>query len=97
MINPAPGVVLAANTGGSQGDTGQGDTGGTGQGSGQPLPGQLIVPGSPQQSSTDKKKGKQCMTTCAQWGEECILVNQGAGGMQRRCRHVCKQFTEECY
>ena len=97
-VDPTP-FLMADDTGGNQGGGG----GGSGQGSGQqiqgqPLPGQLIVPGSPQQGQGDNsKKGKQCMTTCAQWGEECMLVNQGAGGMQRRCRHVCKKFTEECF
>lgn len=87
LAGPAGTVIRADDTGSDQG----GDSG--------PLPGQLIVPGSqqPSQDQNQDKKGKQCMTTCAQWGEECMLVNQGAGGMQRRCRRVCKQFTEECF
>ena len=89
---PVASMIVADDTSGSQAG------GGSGQANKQPLPGQLVVPGSPQQGQGDKnKKGKQCVTVCAQWGQECILVNQGAGGLQRRCRHVCKQFTEECY
>ena len=42
-------------------------------------------------------KGEKCMTVCARWGEDCLLINKGAGGMERKCRRTCKQFAEECF
>lgn len=61
----------------------------------EPLPGELIIPGAA--PTGDEEKEKKCMTVCGRWGEECILVNKGAGGMERKCRRTCKQFTEECF
>lgn len=59
----------------------------------EPLPGTYILPGTP---GPDRNVEK-CMTVCARWGEECIIVNKGPGGMQRKCRRTCKQFAEECF
>ena len=61
----------------------------------EPQPGELVLPqGASKADDSDKKK---CMTVCARWGEECTLINQGAGGLQRRCRRTCQQFSEECF
>lgn len=57
------------------------------------MPGTLIMPEAPGQDS----KREKCMTVCARWGEDCLLINKGAGGMQRKCRRTCKQFAEECF
>lgn len=59
-----------------------------------PMPGELVMPAGAQ---GERKEEKQCMTVCARWGEECILINKGAGGMERRCRRTCQQFAEECF
>ena len=56
--------------------------------------GTYILPESPGQDSKGEKK---CMTVCARWGEDCLLINKGAGGMERKCRRTCKQFAEECF
>ena len=62
----------------------------------QPQPGELIIPEEmTKEPGTDEKK--QCMTVCARWGDECVLVNKGAGGMERKCRRTCQQFAEECF
>ncbi|MNC97843.1 hypothetical protein D3C83_156320 [compost metagenome] len=58
------------------------------------MPGELILPEEMVPDSGSEKK--QCMTVCSNWGEECMLVNKGAGGMERKCRRTCKQFAEEC-
>jgi hypothetical protein len=58
-----------------------------------PLPGELVLPAGVE----GERKEKQCMTVCARWGEECILINKGAGGMDRRCRRTCQEFAEECF
>ena len=58
-----------------------------------PLSGTLVFPA----AVDEKKTEKECMTVCARWGEDCMLVNHGAGGMSRKCRRSCKQFTEECF
>lgn len=50
----------------------------------------------PETASQDAKREK-CMTVCARWGEDCLLINRGAGGMERKCRRTCKQFAEECF
>jgi len=62
--------------------------------------GTYILPDAPGKDT----KGKTCMTVCALWGEDCILISQGTGGehggnggYKRRCRHTCKQFSEECF
>jgi len=55
--------------------------------------GTYILPEAPGQDN----KGEKCMTVCARWGEDCLLINKGAGGMQRKCRRTCKQFAEECF
>ncbi len=55
--------------------------------------GTYILPESPGQD----QKGEKCMTVCARWGEDCLLISKGAGGMQRKCRRTCKQFAEECF
>jgi hypothetical protein len=57
------------------------------------LPGSYILPEAP----GSERKPDKCMTVCARWGEECIIVNKGPGGMQRKCRRTCKQFAEECF
>jgi hypothetical protein len=62
----------------------------------QPLPGELVLPEEMRGDDSGEEK-KQCMTVCARWGEECILVNRGAGGMERKCRRTCQQFAEECF
>ena len=59
-----------------------------------PLPGELVLPADARPQDGGEK---QCMTVCARWGEECILINKGAGGMERRCRRTCQQFAEECF
>ena len=55
--------------------------------------GAYILPESP----GPENKGQKCMTVCARWGEYCLLINKGAGGMERKCRRTCKQFAEECF
>ncbi|HEY7839974.1 MAG TPA: hypothetical protein VIC61_00275 [Gammaproteobacteria bacterium] len=61
----------------------------------EPLPGELVIP---EEMGRDPGTEKtQCMTVCARWGEECILINKGAGGMERKCRRTCQQFAEECF
>ena len=60
----------------------------------QPLPGTLILPNAEPEKPDSEKK---CMTVCARWGEECMLLNRGAGGMERKCRRTCKQFAEQCF
>ena len=60
--------------------------------------GTYVLPESP----APDNKGQRCITVCAQWGEECILITQGhdgraTGGMRKRCRHTCKQLAEECF
>ena len=62
----------------------------------QPLPGELIIPDEMGGDKGQEEK-KQCMTVCAEWGEECMLINKGAGGMERKCRRTCQQFAEECF
>ncbi|MEX2525437.1 MAG: hypothetical protein WD750_10810 [Gammaproteobacteria bacterium] len=59
-----------------------------------PRPGTLVLPDQKKETGQGKKK---CMTVCARWGEECAYINRGAGGMTRKCRRTCKQFTEECF
>lgn len=59
----------------------------------QAMPGSLMLPEAPGKDV----KPEKCMTVCAKWGEECLLINKGAGGMQRKCRRTCKQFAEECF
>jgi hypothetical protein len=61
----------------------------------EPLPGELVIPEEMRGDPGVEKK--QCMTVCARWGEECILINKGAGGMERKCRRTCQQFAEECF
>ena len=58
-----------------------------------PAAGTYILPEAPGPGT----EGKKCMTVCARWGEDCLLINKGAGGMQRKCRRTCKQFSEECF
>jgi hypothetical protein len=57
------------------------------------VPGTLILPEAPGEDT----KGEKCMTVCARWGEDCLLINKGRGGMERKCRRTCKQFAEECF
>ena len=57
------------------------------------MPGTFMMPDAPGQDA----KPEKCMTVCARWGEDCLLINKGAGGMQRKCRRTCKQFAEECF
>ena len=54
-----------------------------------PLDGELQLPDD-YKTAEDKK----CMTICDKWGEDC-LINPRTGG--RKCRRVCKSFTEECF
>ena len=61
----------------------------------EPLPGELLLPESVQPVQDGREK--QCMTVCARWGEDCMLINKGAGGMERKCRRTCQQFAEECF
>ena len=39
-------------------------------------------------------EGKECLTVCKKWGENCAL-NPRTGA--RKCRRVCKQLGEECF
>ena len=55
----------------------------------QPIDGELLLPDDYNQA-TEKK----CMTVCDKWGEDCI-INPRTGS--RKCRRVCKSFTEECF
>ncbi|MBI1732655.1 MAG: hypothetical protein HYR49_07800 [Gammaproteobacteria bacterium] len=55
--------------------------------------GVLLLPDPP----GEDVKGEKCMTVCARWGEECLLINKGRGGQERKCRRTCKQFAEECF
>ncbi len=55
--------------------------------------GTYILPEAPGQDN----KREKCMTVCARWGEDCLLINKGVGGMERKCRRTCKQFAEECF
>lgn len=59
----------------------------------QAVPGSFLLPEAPGQDS----KREKCMTVCARWGEDCMLINKGVGGMERKCRRTCKQFAEECF
>jgi hypothetical protein len=61
----------------------------------QPKAGELVLP--EELKGTEDGGEKKCMTVCARWGEECILVNKGAGGMERKCRRTCLEFAEECF
>ena len=54
-----------------------------------PSDGELVLP-----DDYQKKEEKKCLTVCDQWGEDCI-INPGTGS--RKCRRVCKSFTEECF
>ncbi|MBI2994727.1 MAG: hypothetical protein HYY48_11215 [Gammaproteobacteria bacterium] len=81
---PAPPVLLAQDAG---------ETGKTVE----PMPGELIIPqNSLKPSEPAEDDERNCMTVCVRWGEECLLINKGAGGMERKCRRTCKQLGEEC-
>jgi hypothetical protein len=54
-----------------------------------PLDGELLLP-----DDYDEAEDKKCMTVCDRWGEDCI-INPRTGS--RKCRRVCKSFTEECF
>ncbi len=54
-----------------------------------PLDGELVLP-----DDYNEADDKKCLTVCDQWGEDC-LINPRTGG--RKCRRVCKSFTEECF
>jgi hypothetical protein len=54
-----------------------------------PIDGELVMP-----DDYNKADEKKCMTVCDQWGQDCI-VNPRTGN--RKCRRVCKSFTEECF
>lgn len=62
----------------------------------EPMPGELVIPQNSLKAEPDDDGEKKCMTVCARWGEECMLINKGAGGMERKCRRTCKQLGEEC-
>ena len=55
--------------------------------------GTLVLPA----AAEEEKKEKKCMTVCGRWGEECMFINRGAGGMTKKCRRACKKFVEECF
>ena len=55
----------------------------------------LLLPNSLQ--PLEQQEGRNCMTVCAAWGEDCTYINRGIGGTTRICRRVCQQFTEECF
>lgn len=64
----------------------------------EPVPGELVIP-QDSLKTTEPPAGegeRNCMTVCVRWGEECVLINKGAGGMERKCRRTCKQLGEEC-
>ena len=72
------------------------ENGNDGRESTSPAPGSLVLPDEskvPEENTGEKK----CMTVCARWGEECQYINRGAGGLSKKCRRACKQFTEECF
>ena len=54
-----------------------------------PLDGELVLP-----DDYNKVDDKKCLTVCDQWGKDCI-INPSTGS--RKCRRVCKSFTEECF
>ena len=83
--------LIALLLGAAGASAGEQDAGGAEQ----PLPGELIIP--EEMTGDQGEEKKQCMTVCARWGEECILINKGAGGMERKCRRTCQQFAEECF
>lgn len=72
------------------------DTGKAGEAADQPKPGELVIPQDSLKGESQDEGEKKCMTVCVRWGEECMLINKGAGGMERRCRRTCQQFGEEC-
>jgi hypothetical protein len=57
--------------------------------SAKPLDGELLLP-----DDYNKAEEKKCMTICDKWGQDCI-INPSTGS--RKCRRVCKSFTEECF
>lgn len=59
----------------------------------EPRPGSLVLPAAAETEKTEK----QCMTVCSRWGEECTFINRGSGGLSKKCRRACKQFSEECF
>ncbi len=60
-------------------------------------PGTLLLPAGVESGDAADTAKKQCMTVCSRWGEECTFINRGIGGMSRKCRRACKQFSEECF
>ena len=54
-----------------------------------PLNGELLLP-----DDYNEAENKKCLTICDQWGKDCI-INPSTGS--RKCRRVCKSFTEECF
>ncbi len=54
-----------------------------------PLDGELVLP-----DDYNNADDKKCLTVCDRWGEDC-LINPRTGS--RKCRRVCKSFTEECF
>lgn len=61
-----------------------------------PAPGTLVIPGEDEDRENDTGE-KKCMTVCARWGEDCQYIDRGAGGLSKKCRRACQQFTEECF
>jgi hypothetical protein len=59
-----------------------------------PAPGNQLFPGT---NERNEREGKNCMTVCARWGEECTYTDRGKSGTTRDCRRTCQQFTEECF
>ena len=58
-----------------------------------PQDGEILLPDD-YNKSDEKSDEKKCVTVCDQWGQDCI-VNPKTGS--RKCRRVCKSFTEECF
>ncbi|MEJ2760455.1 MAG: hypothetical protein P8126_02650 [Gammaproteobacteria bacterium] len=91
-------LLLLLPAGGSVADAAvllTGDPPGASQGRDQPAPAAVEMPSGKQGHNQTKKKS--CMTVCARWGKECTYVNRGPGGTTKKCRRVCKQFTQECF
>ena len=62
-----------------------------------PEPGELLViPQNSLKAEPGSEAERKCMTVCVRWGEECMLINKGAGGMERKCRRTCTKLGEEC-
>jgi len=63
---------------------------GTGEVTGEPESGSLVIPG----EEGEQEEKKKCLKVCKKWGEDCI-INPRTGA--RDCRKMCKEFGEECF